>query len=82
MRLLACSVGAVAVQAGSEGNLLVWRGRERWLPKVPVASIDTTGAGDAFGAALAVSLAKGRTLEEAGPFESAAAALATTGLGA
>jgi ribokinase len=40
------------------------------------------GAGDAFGAALAVSLAKGRTLEEAGPFESAAAALATTGLGA
>jgi len=81
-RLLARGVGAVAVQAGEAGNLLVWHGGERWLPKVPVPNVDTTGAGDAFAAALAVAWAEGRTLEEAGPFASAAAALATTALGA
>jgi ribokinase len=80
--LLAHGVSAVAVQAGEEGNLLGWREAERWLPKVPVASVDSTGAGDAFAAALAVAWAEGRTLEEAGPFASAAAALATTALGA
>jgi ribokinase len=80
--LLAHGVRAVAVQAGEDGNLLVWREGERWLPKVPVASVDSTGAGDAFAAALAVAWAEGRTLEEAGPFASAAAALATTALGA
>jgi ribokinase len=47
-----------------------------------VKSVDATGAGDAFAAALAVMIANGRTLEEAGPFASAAAALATTKLGA
>jgi ribokinase len=80
--LLAHGVSAVAVQAGEHGNLLVWREGERWLPKVPVASVDSTGAGDAFAAALAVAWVEGRTLEEAGPFASAAAALATTALGA
>jgi ribokinase len=59
------------VQAGDGGNLLVWREGEHWLPKLPVKSIDATGAGDAFAAALA----------EAGTFANAAA-LKTTGLGA
>jgi len=80
--LLQRGVGAVAVQAGDEGNLLVWGDSEQWLPKVPVASIDATGAGDAFAAALAVALAEGRTLAEAGLFANAAAALKTTKLGA
>jgi hypothetical protein len=39
----------VAVQAGEEGNLLVWHGGERWLPKAPVASVETTGAGGGLG---------------------------------
>ena len=81
-RLLTHGVGAVAVQAGEEGNLLVWREGERWLPKVPVASVDTTGAGDAFAADLAVGMAEDLALEETGPLASAAAALATTALGA
>jgi hypothetical protein len=46
--------GAVVVQAGDEGNLIVWDGGETLLPKIPVRSIDSTGAGDAFAAALAV----------------------------
>jgi ribokinase len=81
-KLLSRGVGAAAVQAGEEGNLLVWSGGECWMPKIPVHSIDATGAGDAFAAALAVMLAEGRPLNEAGPFANAAAALATTVIGA
>lgn len=75
-------VGAVAIQAGKEGNLLIWRDVWCWLPIVPVGSVDATGAGDAFAAAIAVMLAEGKSLEDAGPFANAAAALTTTKLGA
>ena len=71
-----------AVQAGEHGDVLISRDREVWLPRFEVKRVDATGAGDAFASALAVSLAEGRALEEAGPFASAAAALATTQLGA
>jgi ribokinase len=81
-QLLSRGVGAVAVQAGDEGNLLVWSDGECWMPKLPVHSIDATGAGDAFAAGLAVMLAEGRPLSEAGPYANAAAALATTVVGA
>jgi ribokinase len=80
-RLLERGVRAAAVQAGDEGNLLVSHDGEYWLPKIPVASVDATGAGDAFAAAIAVMLAEGRSLEEAGRFANAAA-LTTTALGA
>jgi ribokinase len=71
-----------AVQAGEHGDLMVSRDREHWLPRFDVRRVDATGAGDAFASALAVCLAEGRPLEEAGSFASAAAALATTVLGA
>lgn len=80
--LLDRGVGAAAVQVGDEGDLLAWPGGERFLPRIPVHCVDDTGAGDAFSAALAVMLAEGRSLDEAGPFASAAAALASTTLGA
>ncbi len=80
--LLRRGAGAVAVQAGDAGDLLLWPDGEQWLPRFQVARLDATGAGDAFASALAVALAEGRTLAEAGPFASAAAALATTVLGA
>ncbi|HPP38167.1 MAG TPA: PfkB family carbohydrate kinase, partial [Thermosynergistes sp.] len=48
----------------------------------PVEVVDTTGAGDAFRAGLAVALAEGKTLEEAVRFGTAAGALACTALGA
>ncbi|MEA2724902.1 MAG: ribokinase, partial [Gemmatimonadales bacterium] len=74
--------GAVVVQAGKSGNLLVTSSEERFLPRIPVESVDSTGAGDAFAAGLAVGLAEGRPLAEAAAMGSAAAALATTKLGA
>ena len=80
--LLARGVGAAAVEAGEEGDLIVWRDGECWLPRLDLPAVDSTGAGDAFTAALAVQLAEGRPLAEAGPFANAAAALTTTRLGA
>ena len=80
--LLARGARAAAVQAGDEGDLIVWRDGECWLPRLDVPAVDSTGAGDAFTAALAVRLAEGCSLAEAGPFASAAAALTTTRLGA
>ena len=73
---------AAAVQAGGEGDVLVWRGGETFLPRFEVKRVDVTGAGDAFASAFAFCLAQDRELPEAGRFASAAAALATTRLGA
>jgi ribokinase len=80
--LLKTGVAAAAIQAGDEGNLLVWDEGERFLPRVVVKSVDATGAGDAFAAALAVTLGEGWGFAEAGRFANAAAALATTVVGA
>jgi sugar/nucleoside kinase (ribokinase family) len=52
------------------------------MPKIPVPSIDATGAGDAFAGTFATYLARDRSLREAASFANAAAALATTTLGA
>lgn len=81
-RLLERGVGAVAVQAGEEGNLIVTPEEEYWFPEIPVQSIDETGAGDAFAAALAVGLLEERPWSEIGAWASASAALKTTKLGA
>ncbi len=81
-KLLAKGAKAVAVQAGDEGNLLVWKDGEAFMPLIPVESVDATGAGDAFVGALAVALAEGKGWTEAGPFANAAAALKTTKMGA
>jgi ribokinase len=81
-QLLRRGVGAVAIQAGEEGDLLVWREDEQWLPRLPVERVDATGAGDAFAAGLAVALAEGHSWAEAGSWANAAAALKTTKLGA
>jgi ribokinase len=80
--LLRRGVKTAVVQAGDDGDMALSRDRELWLPRFDVKRVDATGAGDAFASALAVCLAQGKPLEEAGPFASAAAALATTHLGA
>ena len=52
------------------------------LPADQVATVDSTGAGDAFCGALAAALAEGRSLAEAVKRAVAASALATTHVGA
>jgi len=84
--LMRRGAGAACVQAGDLGDVLAWKEggvvRNVFLPRFTVDRVDATGAGDAFAGALSVYLAEGRALAEAGPFASAAAALATTVLGA
>jgi ribokinase len=74
---------AVVVQAGKAGNLLVTReGHELLARHIKVKSVDSTGAGDAFIAALAVGIARKWKWDKSLAFANAAAALATTKLGA
>jgi ribokinase len=80
--LLQQGVRAAIVQAGNQGNLLLWSNGEHWLPHVNVPSIDATGAGDAFAGAIAAQLAQGANLAAAASFGNMAAALATTKIGA
>jgi ribokinase len=81
-KLLARGARVAAVTAGREGNLIVSADGEWWFPRLPVKSIDATGAGDAFAAALGVMISENRPLAEAGAFANAAAALTTTIIGA
>lgn len=80
--LMKKGLSAVALQAGNGADLFVWPGGEEYLPHFKVKSIDATGAGDAFAAALCVGLAEGKSLAEAGRMASATAALKTLKLGA
>jgi ribokinase len=63
-------------------TLLLTAGAARWYPNLPVRTIDTTGAGDAFAGALAIALLEGLAISEAVAFAQAGAALATTIVGA
>ena len=55
---------------------------EIWAPELPVSRVDSTGAGDAFTAGLAVALAERMPWPDAIRLASGAAALETTALGA
>jgi len=81
-QLIERGAGAVSIAAGEGGTLAMWRGGELWLPRYSVKSVDATGAGDAFAAALGVALAEGQPFASACAFANAAAALATTVVGA
>jgi len=52
------------------------------VPTHRVNVVDTTGAGDAFRAGLAVQVAQGRSLDDAARFACACGALACTVMGA
>jgi ribokinase len=81
-------VGAVVVTAGKDGAFLFERvgygERPAHLAIAPprITAVDSTGAGDAFVAALAVTLAEGGSLAEAVRFGTGAGACACLRLGA
>ena len=72
----------VVVTMGAQGAQVVTRDQSDTLPSFAVEALDTTGAGDAFNAALAVGLAEGKSLRAAARFANAAAALCVTKAGA
>ncbi|HEU0205519.1 MAG TPA: PfkB family carbohydrate kinase [Pseudolysinimonas sp.] len=81
--LLDTGAGAVVVTRGGDGAELHTAGRAAsHVAATPARVVDTTGAGDAFTAALAVAWANGRDLEDAVAWASAAGAIATEGFGA
>jgi ribokinase len=82
LALLERGPGAVVLKLGAKGALVASREKTLIIPAIPVQAVDTTAAGDAFSAALAVSLAEGKNLEEAVRLANAAGALAVTKVGA
>ncbi len=71
----------VIVTLGAEGALVLANSEIHQVPGVQVDVVDTTGAGDAFNAALAVAVAEGRALLDAVKFATCAGALECTQLG-
>ncbi len=80
--LLDKGMKGVLITLGPKGVYVATREKKEVVPAFKVSPVDTTAAGDAFNGALAVALAEGRTLFEAARFGNAAAAIATTKLGA
>ena len=83
-RHLAAATGArhVVLKLGAAGSLWLRENDAQHIPPFPVEPVDTTAAGDAFTAALAVGLASGDLDAEALHRANAAGALATTRAGA
>ena len=81
--LIRCGAAAVALKLGPRGALAVM-GDGHFYRAQPykVQVVDTTAAGDAFTAALAVACARGDRMHDALTFATAAGAMACTRLGA
>ena len=81
--LIARGALAAVLKLGARGSMVVTAdGHMARIPAYDVNIVDTTGAGDAFTAALAVSVARGEDLRTAARLANAAGALACTKLGA
>jgi len=80
--LLERGPGAVVVKAGAAGAVVAEPGRLQRVPAFRIDPVDTTAAGDAFTAALAVAVVEGTDLVEAARRANAAGALAATRHGA
>jgi len=73
---------AVIVTVGSDGAWLAAGGQLTKIDALPVAPVDSTGAGDAFVGALAALLAQGHPLEQSTRWAAAAGAHACLKVGA
>ena len=81
--LIARGAKAAVLKLGSRGAMVLTAdGRIAAVRPYAVTVVDTTAAGDAFTAALAVAMAEGTDLVQAARFANAAGALACTKLGA
>jgi ribokinase len=72
---------ALAVEGDRGGDLVAWPGGHVFYPLDDVRALDTTGAGDAFVAALTTALALGEPPQEAARWAVAAASLTVEHVG-
>ncbi|MFI8439246.1 ribokinase [Streptomyces rochei] len=80
--LLAKGPRSVVVTLGAEGALVASGAEVSRVPSVKVDAVDTTGAGDAFTAALAWRLGTGASLAQAAAYAARVGAVAVTRAGA
>lgn len=80
--LIDMGVRNVICKAGEDGAWLIRTKETAHFPAFRIQAVDTTAAGDAFNAALAVALVDGLTIEESIRWANAAGALACTRNGA
>jgi ribokinase len=80
--LLARGPKAVVLKAGARGSVVAEGNRVETVPPFKINPVDTTAAGDAFTAALAIEFIKGADLAAAARTANAAGALACLRLGA
>ncbi|MFD4709410.1 ribokinase [Streptomyces sp. NPDC058430] len=80
--LLALGPRSVVITLGAEGALVADGTGAHRVPSVEVTAVDTTGAGDAFTAALAWRLGAGESLGDAAAFAAPVGAAAVTKEGA
>jgi ribokinase len=76
--LIGLGVRKVVMTLGEKGALIVTASSVKPVPAIEVSPVDTTGAGDAFNAGLAVALAMGEDLEAAVQFAVVTGGLAVT----
>jgi ribokinase len=80
-RIRGLGVGSVVLTLGGRGAYVLSERFSGIVPGWPVKAVDTTGAGDTFASALAVSISEKRPLGESVRFAAAAAALSVTRYG-
>lgn len=76
--LIGSGVKQVVMTLGENGALIVTRESSTTVPALQMHAVDTTGAGDAFNAGLAMALACGANLEQAVQFAVVTGGLAVT----
>lgn len=79
--LMARGVKSVALTMGRKGAFIADATQATHVPILEVETVDTTGAGDAFTAALAVSLAKGLSFHAAAQYARLVAAITISRIG-
>lgn len=80
--LLDKGIKDVVVTLGSKGSLYISKHKTKKIEAFKTNVVDTTAAGDTYIGALAVELAKGRSMEDAMKFASAASAICVSKKGA
>lgn len=82
-KLLNTGAANVIIKMGARGAFLAGAdGLRTMVPSFKVPVVDSTAAGDAFNAGLAVALMRGKSLEASGRFAAAVAAVSVTRAGA